>query len=46
LVMIVQTAIPVREIDDKISAEMFLVELFLWDFRFHFGSVFKIINLE
>jgi hypothetical protein len=29
LVMIVQTAIPVREIDDKISAEMFLVELFL-----------------
>jgi hypothetical protein len=27
-VMTVQTIIPVREIDDKISAEIFLVELF------------------
>jgi hypothetical protein len=44
--MIVQAIIPVREIDDRVSAAMFLVELFLWNFRFHFGSVFKIINLE
>ena len=42
----VQTVIPVREIDDKISAVMFFVVSFLWDFRFHFGSVFKVINLE
>jgi hypothetical protein len=44
--MIVQAAIPVREIDDKISAQVLLVDLFLWNFKFHFGSVFKIINLE
>ena len=44
--MIVQPAIPVREIYDKISALMFLVVMFLWDFMFHFGSVIKIINLE
>ena len=31
--------------DDKISAIILLVILFLWDFKFHFGSVFKIINL-
>jgi hypothetical protein len=29
LVMTVQAFIPVREVDDKISAVMFLVELFL-----------------
>jgi len=44
--MIVQVATPVREIDDKIIALMLLVGLFLWNFKFHFGSVFKIINLE
>jgi hypothetical protein len=46
LIMIVQAAIPVREIDDRISTQMFLVDLFLWNFKFHFGSVLKIINLE
>ena len=46
LAMIVQAAIPVKEIDDKISALMFLVGLFLWNFKFHFGSVFKIMKLE
>jgi len=44
--MIVQAAIPVKEIDDGISAQMSLVDLFLWDFKFHFGSVFRITNLE
>jgi len=44
--MIVQAVIPVREIEDRISALMFLVGLFLWSFKFHFGSVFKIIKLE
>jgi hypothetical protein len=29
LVLIVQAAIPVREIDDKISAQVLLVDLFL-----------------
>jgi hypothetical protein len=29
LVMIVQAIIPVRKIDDRVSAAMFLVELFL-----------------
>jgi len=46
LVMIVQAAIPVRETDDRISALMLLVDLFLWNFVFHFGSVFKIIKLN
>ena len=46
LAMIVQVDIPVREIDDWITAQAFLVGLFLWHFKFHFGSVFKIINLE
>jgi len=46
LVIIVQTAIPVNEIDDKISAVILFVVSFLWDFRFHFGSVFKIVSLE
>ena len=44
--MIVQAAIPVRETDDRISAQVFLVDIFLWNFKFHFGSVFKIINIE
>jgi hypothetical protein len=46
LVMTVQITIPVTEINEKITAVMFFVVSFLWDFRFHFGSVFKIINLE
>jgi len=46
LVMTVQAVIPVREIEDRISAQVFLVDLFLWNFKFHFGSVFKIMNLE
>ena len=46
LVIIVQTAIPVKETDEKIITLMFLVDLFLWSFKFHFGSVFKIIKLE
>ena len=46
LEIIAHTAIPVREIDDRISALMFLVDLFLRSFKFHFGSVFKITNLE
>jgi hypothetical protein len=40
------TAIPVRETDDRISAEMAFVDLCLWKFKFHFGSVLRIINLE
>jgi len=44
--MIVQAAIPIREIDDRVSAQMFLIALFLFDFRFHLGSVFRIMNLE
>ena len=46
LVIIVQAAIPVKETDDRIIALMFCVDLFLWSFKFHFGSVFKIIKLE
>jgi len=46
LLINVQTAIPVREIDDKISGVIFFVVSFLWNFRFHFGSVFEIINLD
>jgi len=46
LVMIVQYAIPGREIGDRISALILLVDLFLWNFKFHFGSVSKIIKLE
>ena len=46
LVMIVQAAIPVKETDGRISAQMFLVDLFLWNFKFHFGSLLRIINLE
>jgi hypothetical protein len=37
-ITIIRTAIPVREIDDKISALIILVVLFSWDFKFHFGS--------
>jgi hypothetical protein len=44
--MIVQAAIPVREIYDKISALILLVDLFLLNFKLHFGSVFRIMNLE
>ena len=44
--MIVQAAIPVKEIDDRIIALIFLVDLFLWRFKFNFGSVFKIMKLE
>jgi len=46
LVMIVQIIIPVREMDDRITAVIFFVVSGLWDLKFHFGSVFKIINLE
>jgi hypothetical protein len=46
LVIIVHRAMPVKEIDDKNRALIFLVILFLLDFIFHFGSVFKIRNLE
>jgi len=45
-VIIVQAAIPLKETDDRISALMFLVGLFLLNFKFHFGSAFKIIKLE
>jgi len=44
--MIVQAAIHVREIEDRISALMLLVGLFLWNIKFHFSSVFKSIKLE
>jgi hypothetical protein len=46
LVMIVQAVSPMREIEGRISAQEFLIDLFLLDFKFHFGSAFKIINLE
>jgi len=46
LVIILQVTNPVRDIDDKTVAVIFFVVLFLWDFKFHFGSVFKIIKLE
>jgi hypothetical protein len=39
-----EIAIPVKEFDDKIKAVMFMVVLFLCDFNFHFGSVFRIKN--
>jgi hypothetical protein len=45
-VITVQTVIPDREIYDKTSAVTFCVVSFLWDFSFHFGPVFKTINLE
>jgi hypothetical protein len=44
--MTVQITIPVKEIDDSITAAVFFIVSFLWDFKFNFGSVFKIINLE
>jgi hypothetical protein len=44
--MTVHSIIPVREIDDRIMALVFLVVLILWDWIFHFGSAFKIINLK
>ena len=45
LVMIVRAAIPVKEIDERFIALMFLIDLFLWSLKFQFGSVFKIIKL-
>jgi hypothetical protein len=38
MVVIVQAALPVRGIDDKVSALMLLVGLLLWNFKLHFGS--------
>jgi len=35
LAMLVQAAIPVKEIDDRTIALIFLVGLFLWSFKFH-----------
>ena len=46
LIMIMQAAILIKEIDERIITQMFLIDLFLWSFKFHFGSVFKIIKLE
>jgi len=46
LVMTVQITIPVREMDDRITAVIFFVISGLWDLKFHFGSVFRIMNLE
>ena len=46
LIAIVQMARPIKEIDDKINALMFTVALFLFALRFHFGSAFRIRNLE
>ena len=46
LVIIVQIVSPVKEIEDRISVQVFLIDLFLWDFKFNFGSEFKIMNLE
>ena len=45
LVIIVNIITPVRETDYRISALTFLVVLFLYDSRFQFGSVFRIMNL-
>jgi hypothetical protein len=44
--MIVHSAAPVSEIDDRTMALMFLAFLFLCDWLFHFGSVVRIMNLE
>jgi hypothetical protein len=46
LVMTVHAIIPISETDDRTIALMFFLVLFLADFVFHFGSVFKIMNLE
>jgi hypothetical protein len=46
LAMMVHAAIPVMEIVDRNRALMFLPFLFLGVFKFHFGSVFRIMNLE
>jgi hypothetical protein len=45
-VITVHAALPINEIDDRIIALIFLVVLFLWNFVFHLGSVFRIKNLE
>jgi hypothetical protein len=42
LVMIVHAAIRISEIDDRSLALILLSVLFLWDFVFNFGPVFKI----
>ena len=44
--LIVHAAIPVRETDDKISVLMLLVGLSSWIFKFNFGSMVTIINLD
>jgi hypothetical protein len=46
VVIIVQAAIPVREIDNEISALILLFGLFLWNFKVRFGPLFRIMNLE
>lgn len=46
LVTSVHASIPISEMEDRTTALIFLVVLFLWDFIFHFGSVFRIKNLE
>lgn len=46
LVMMIHAAIPVRETVDRSNALVFSAFLFLWEFKFHFGSVFRIMNLE
>jgi hypothetical protein len=46
LVIIVQAAIPINEIDDRINALILLVDLLLCILKFHFGSAFRIKNLE
>jgi hypothetical protein len=44
--MIVQAVRPIREIEDRIRAQEFLIDLFLWNFKFHFGSALRIMKLE
>jgi len=46
LVITVQATMPVKETDDRTTAAMFFVASGFWDLKFHFGSVFKIMNLE
>jgi len=44
--MIVHIIAPISEMDDRAMALMFLVDLILCDWGFHFDSVLRIINLE
>jgi len=46
LIIIVQAINPVREFENIISAHEFLIDLFLWDFKFRFGSALRIMILE